>query len=397
MADTSTDYSKKPMGLKWRSNTLFILSTVAIALFTDLFLYGIIVPILPFILNDRLSLPHSQIQTYTSILLACYAGASVLFSMPAGIIADKLPARQLPFLVGLVALLMSTILLAVGQSIGALILARLLQGTSGAVVWTVGMALIMDTVGSKKLGVTIGSIFGIISVGELVAPILGGILYKKAGNGAVFAMGFGLLAIDFIMRLFLIEKKVAERYELEDDAQENGEEAGDVEAGADSPLLSNGKSEQWIIPENQSWIIRQFPILYCLSNSRLLTAQAVMVMQAILLADFDATIPTETQDLFGFDSLKVGLVFTALCTPYLVLGPIAGRGGMNPSSQREIATLTGVQLTNTESSPQLLSASCSNHFHYFFSESHELAERLRSSNSAFLLVYAGLACPGSQP
>ena len=331
MADTSTDYSKKPMGLKWRSNTLFILSTVAIALFTDLFLYGIIVPILPFILNDRLSLPHSQIQTYTSILLACYAGASVLFSMPAGIIADKLPARQLPFLVGLVALLMSTILLAVGQSIGALILARLLQGTSGAVVWTVGMALIMDTVGSKKLGVTIGSIFGIISVGELVAPILGGILYKKAGNGAVFAMGFGLLAIDFIMRLFLIEKKVAERYELEDDAQENGEEAGDVEAGADSPLLSNGKSEQWIIPENQSWIIRQFPILYCLSNSRLLTAQAVMVMQAILLADFDATIPTETQDLFGFDSLRVGLVFTVLCGPYLVLGPIAGRGGMNPS------------------------------------------------------------------
>jgi MFS family permease len=279
MADTSTDYSKKPMGLKWRSNTLFILSTVAIALFTDLFLYGIIVPILPFILNDRLSLPHSQIQTYTSILLACYAGASVLFSIPAGVIADKLPARQLPFLVGLVALLMSTILLAVGQSIGALILARLLQGTSGAVVWTVGMALIMDTVGSKNLGVTIGSIFGIISVGELVAPILGGILYKKAGNGAVFAMAFGLLAIDFIMRLFLIEKKVAKRYELEDDAQENGEGAGDEEAGADSPLLSNGKSEQWIIPENQSWIIRQFPILYCHSNSRLLTAQAVMFMQ----------------------------------------------------------------------------------------------------------------------
>jgi MFS family permease len=330
MADTSTDYSKMPKGLKWRSNTLFILSTVGIALFTDLFLYGIIVPILPFILNDRLSLPHSQIQIYTSILLACYAGASFLFSIPAGVIADKLPARQLPFLVGLVALLMSTILLAVGQSIGALILARILQGTSAAVVWTIGMALIMDTVGSKKLGVTIGSIFPIVSVGELVAPILGGVVYKKAGNGAVFAMGFGLLAIDFIMRLFLIEKKVAKRYGLEDGAQETGTEAGDEEAGEDSPLLLNGKSEQWIIPENQSWIVRKFPILYCLSNSRLLTAQAVAFMQGTLLAVFDATIPTEAQDLFGFDSLQVGLVFTGLCTPYIVLGPIAGKAGMNP-------------------------------------------------------------------
>jgi MFS family permease len=135
---------------------------------------------------------------------------------------------------------MSTILLAVGQSIGALILARILQGTSAAVVWTIGMALIMDTVGSKKLGVTIGSIFPIISVGELVAPILGGVVYKKAGNGAVFAMCFGLLAIDFIMRLFLIEKKVAKRYGLEDDAQENSAEAGGEEAGEDSPLLSTG-------------------------------------------------------------------------------------------------------------------------------------------------------------
>jgi MFS family permease len=323
-----TDYSKKPIGLKWRSNTPFILSTITIGMFTDLFLYGIIVPILPFILKDRLSIPHSQIQTYTSILLACHAGASVVFSIPAGIIADKLPARQLPFLFGLVALLAGTLLLALGQSIKVLILARILQGASGAVIWTIGMALIMDTVGSSKLGVTIGSIFGFISVGELAAPILGGVVYKEAGNGAVFAMGFGLLAIDFMMRLFLIEKKVANRYGL-DDVQENDAEDFGQEAREDSPVLSNSKSEQWNIPENHSWIVRKMPILYCLSNSRVLTAQAVTFMQATLLAVFNATIPTEAQDLFGFDSLKAGLLFIALVTPYLILGPIAGKGGKN--------------------------------------------------------------------
>jgi hypothetical protein len=52
-------------------------------------------------------------------------------------------------------------------------------------------------------------------------------------------------------------------------------------------------------------------------------------MQATLLAVFNATIPTEAQDLFSFDSLKAGLLFIAVVTPYLILGPIAGKGGKN--------------------------------------------------------------------
>jgi MFS family permease len=321
------DYSKPPIGLKWRSNTLFIISTVAIAIFTDLFLYNIVVPILPFILTDRLNVPYDKIQTYTSVLLASYAGASALFSLPAGIIADKLPARQVPFLFGLVALLASTTLLWLGETFPLLILARILQGTSGAVVWTIGLALIMDTVGSEKLGVTIGSIFSIISVGDLAAPVLGGVMYKKAGSGAVFGMGFGLLAIDFLMRLVLIEKKIAAKYGLKDTAE--GEEAGDEEANAneDSPLFANGAEnlDQWKFPKDQPEWIKKLPLLYCLKNPRLLVAQLITFTNGILLGNFDSTIPNEAQDLFGFDSLKAGLLFTPLVLPYLVFGPPAGR------------------------------------------------------------------------
>lgn len=148
----------KPLGLAWRSNTLFIVSTVGIGLFTDLFLYGLIVPILPFMLRDRVNLPEDQIQSYVSALLAAYAGASVCSSPPAGIIADRVPTRQAPFLVGLVALLAATLMLFLGQSIPVLILARVLQGVSGAVVWTIGLALLLDTVGPENLGKTIGSV-----------------------------------------------------------------------------------------------------------------------------------------------------------------------------------------------------------------------------------------------
>lgn len=147
-----------PWGLRWRSSTLFITATVGIGLFTDLFLYGLVVPILPFILEDRVSLPQSQVQPHVSALLAAYAGASVLFSIPAGVIADRTSSRQVPFLVGLVALLAATLMLFLGQSVPVLVVARVLQGISAAVVWTIGLALILDTVGPEDLGKTIGSV-----------------------------------------------------------------------------------------------------------------------------------------------------------------------------------------------------------------------------------------------
>ncbi len=154
----TTMAKSKPIGLKWRSSTLFIVSTVGIGLFTDLFLYGLVVPILPFILQDRVNLPHDKIQSHVSGLLAAYAGASVLFSLPAGILADRLPTRQLPFLVGLTALLLATLLLFLGQNVAVLTVARVLQGISAAVVWTIGLALVLDTVGPENLGKTIGSV-----------------------------------------------------------------------------------------------------------------------------------------------------------------------------------------------------------------------------------------------
>ena len=324
----AADSSDTPWGLKWRSNTLFILSTVTIGMFTDLFLYGLIVPILPFILIDRIRVPHDQVQYYTSLLLAAYAGSQVLFSMVAGVIADKMASRQPPFLVGLAALFGSTAMLFLGETIWVLVLARVLQGISASVVWTIGLAMVMDTVGSGKLGVTIGSIFSLISVGELIAPVFGGLVFKKAGAGAVFGTAFGLLVIDFLLRLVVIEKKVAVTYGVD---YSSGSEDTDSEDGETSPLLSNGNTKEeelakWKIPKEQPAWIKNFPILYCMGNSRLLVAQLVAFTQATLLAVFDSTIVIESWELFGFDSLKAGLLFIPLILPPLVFGPIAGRG-----------------------------------------------------------------------
>lgn len=70
---------------------------------SDLFLYGLIVPVLPFALTDLLNISEDRIQSVTAGLLAAEALASVLFSPFAGLIADSGRSR-LPFLFGLIAM-----------------------------------------------------------------------------------------------------------------------------------------------------------------------------------------------------------------------------------------------------------------------------------------------------
>ena len=166
-------------------------------------------------------------------------------------------------------------------------------------------------------------------------------VYKKAGYAGVFGVGFAILVIDFIMRLLLIEKKTAKTY---DDGIESGEHNGENNSGEESnledgesdPLIRKKESEEYKIPPDQPKWIRSLPILRCLKDARLLTALLLAFVQATLLATFDATIPTEAQELFDFDSLKAGLLFIALCLPYLLFGPIAGwavdRYGTKPAA-----------------------------------------------------------------
>ncbi|KAI0973712.1 major facilitator superfamily domain-containing protein [Xylaria arbuscula] len=324
-----------PWALRWRSNTLFIISTVAIGLFTDLFLYGLVVPVLPFMLRSRLSIPEDEIQFYVSNLLAAYAGASVVSSIPAGWIADRTNSRQVPFLSGLAALLAATILLALGQSIAVLVVARILQGVSAAVVWTIGLAMVLDTVGPQNLGKVIGSIFSFISVGELMAPVIGGILYEKTGYAGVFGVGAAILALDFLMRLLVIEKRTAAKYDKSArDGEGNPRCAGSRmdpegddrshEASEEDTLLPKKEDEAYKILKEPNKLIRALPILICFQNPRLVMSLCLAFVQATLLAVFDATIPTEAQTLFQFSPLKAGLIFIALDVPYLLLGPVAG-------------------------------------------------------------------------
>lgn len=163
-------------------------------------------------------------------------------------------------------------------------------------------------------------------------------MYEKAGYAGVFGIGFAVLAVDFIMRALVIEKKVAKRYEVEDPSSvsdlnttpshpnDNAQNDEEQQNGEEEPLLGSKKGDDaaWKLSPDQPRIAHAIPILPCLADPRLLTALLVAFVQATLLGSFDSTIPTVASDYYNFDSLKSGVLFLPLGAFDFVLGPAFG-------------------------------------------------------------------------
>ncbi|OAQ98365.1 hypothetical protein LLEC1_01167 [Akanthomyces lecanii] len=303
-----------PCGYRWRSQRLFVIIKVGFGLFSDLFLYAVVVPIMPFVLRDRLGIDADAIQTQTSRQLAAYAGSSVLFAVPAGWEAEKLGSRKLPLVVGIAALL----------------------GVSVAVVWTVGFATIQDLVGARDMGRVTGSMLSLVSVGELAASALGGWLYDAGGMQAVFALCAAVLLVDMTMRLLMLDRLEMERYKVVSNRDEDDPDAdlsesttaqGCLSADETSPVLQECDApeiHEFRIPENAGWLARNLPVLFCMRNSRLSMAMAMALVQGIIFAAIDATVPIQLTSLFSFTSKQVGMTFACMVVPLVGLGPAAG-------------------------------------------------------------------------
>lgn len=206
-----SETGKPPCFLKYRSSTGFILFTISLAIFTDIFLYGLIVPVVPFSITVQAGIAEDQVQQWTAVLLACYSATLFVGSPIVGWYADLTTSRRLPLLLGLLALAGSTLMLCLGKNIVIFVVGRLLQGLSAAVVWSVGLALLVDTMG-KNIGQAMGWVSIAMSAGLLISPVIGGAIYEAYGYYAVYYVAFALIFVDICLRLVLVEKKVARQW-----------------------------------------------------------------------------------------------------------------------------------------------------------------------------------------
>ncbi|KAI3319056.1 major facilitator superfamily domain-containing protein [Xylariaceae sp. AK1471] len=316
--------SNPPVLLSFRSAKSFLVTVVFVMAFTDIFLYGLIVPVAPLALQQRVGLMADDAQRWTSILLAVYGVSLLVFAPIFGYLADRSSSRRLPLIVGLVILGTATAMLYVGTSLPLWVTGRALQGAAAAVVWTVGLALLADTVDEHELGKYLGVVTLGMTGGTLLGPLLGGIVYDYGGFSKVFIMAFVLIALDIILRLVMIEKKIAHQYLVSPTRNMPTAQYEDHSYDREGRTRNSASNAEMLASSNPT--VRRSrapPVISLLRSRRLLTALFATLVFGIMITGFDSVLPLFVTTTFHWSSTGGGLIFLPVFLPSL-LGPWIG-------------------------------------------------------------------------
>jgi MFS family permease len=334
--------SKAPPFLNLRSSNAFIITTISIAIFTDIFLYSLVVPVLPFALTGRAGVKEEDLQRWTSIFLST-CGATLAVGSPIfGWFADRSSSRRIPLLLGLLALGGATAMLCAGSSLPVLIIGRALQGLSAAVVWTVGLALLSDSIERENLGAAMGFMTAATSIGYLCGPLLGGVVYASAGYYVVFSMGFAIIGLDIFLRLMMVEKSVAKQWSSPTENSPSNEspsqrDMSGEEIQAAPATIEPTESEKLPSKLLPKWTQNMPPLITLLRVPRVLVAMFGCFVESASLASFDSVLPLYVKDTFHWTSSGAGLIFISLVIPAL-FSPIFG-GVSDKFGSRFITTI----------------------------------------------------------
>ncbi|KAG0329522.1 hypothetical protein BG004_002311 [Podila humilis] len=295
---TSALLVKKPFLHGLRTHKHFITLTILLALFTDMVTYGIIIPIMPSILEHM-----GGDSTMTGVLVAVYAAGIMAASPIFGTLSDKMASRRGPMIIGLTGLLVATILFMFAKVYWLLIFARFFQGVSGGAVWTLGLALMTDCFAADEMGIQMGKALIGHTMGLLGGPPIGGLLHDAFGPKApfYFCLAFAVLVIFCLW--FMIEERADEIMEIRKYQIEIA--ALDLAQGIEPPKVVH--TSLWKL----------------ITTPRMIAAVAVTTLEAFDLSSLEPTLPYYLKDRFNMTEGQIGLVFIAFTLPTIV-SPLAG-------------------------------------------------------------------------
>lgn len=284
-----------------------VLSFYALVLVDEILLIGLI-PLAP-TFADRFDLSKTE----TGVLLAASAVATVLASVPVGVLADRIGARRLSLASG--GLIAAA---ALGQGLAdsypLLLAARFAFGIGSATLWTAGAAWISDSVPARRRSAALGAIMVVAGVGGMIGPIYAGFLAEHIDLGTPFLIGAALaLAVTVALT-----------------------------------LSSPGRSE----PHGHQPILET--LLAARSEPLVFGALAVMVIAGLSDGAVGLLAPLQL-DANGVSSGAIGAAFSAAAAVYLVVSTAVARLGDRPV--RLGTGATGSLLLAVAFVPVLLSAS----------------------------------------
>ncbi|KAI9368044.1 major facilitator superfamily domain-containing protein [Aspergillus egyptiacus] len=326
-----------PWGFQWRSSKSFIVACMTIALFSDTFLYGYIVPILSYMLEDRLQLDSSRTQSLTSAILAIHGAVAIVTSPIIGHFADQFSNRKTSLLYSLSASLVGTILVACAPSLWMLFLGRVLQGISASAIWIVGLATIANAVGEEHMGKIMGVVNSFLTAGVILGPVVSGLLLRVAGYWGTWVAPLVVLGLDMIARLVMIESP--QEPKAVDSASAASTTTSPSEAISEDTALLAEENAAAVTGYQSTSSTGNIPDLAkhdadlsttsafyhaMLTNGRVVSALLISSAASSVLTSFEATLPLHVRDVFGWGPSVTGAMFFCLEIPSVFMGPLSG-------------------------------------------------------------------------
>lgn len=154
-----------------------------------------------------------------------------------------------------------------------------------------------------------------MSCGVLAGPVIGSLLFEASGYYAVVALMLGVAIVDIFLRLFMIEKRTAEKYlqALPEDSER-------------SRLLQTPPLPTIAKPINDSQQqASKFRTFTLLAQPRIATAIYGVFLHIVIITSFDGVLHIFLKSIFEWETTKIGLCFVAIGIPNTLFGPIAGR------------------------------------------------------------------------
>lgn len=185
--------------MNFKKNKQKTLYAIALALFTDMFFYCLVTPMLPIYAT------HYQISHLGfSLIFGGYAIALLLGTTPVGYLIDRF-GRRLPMLWGLISLFVAIMTFTIANSVIFFVIARFMQGLSSAFTWNTSMALLSDSFNKKTRGKIMGYAIACANLGALISLPLSGWLHQNFGIKTPFLLITILALVDAAIRLSVIK------------------------------------------------------------------------------------------------------------------------------------------------------------------------------------------------
>ena len=184
-----------------KSALIFIFVTV----FIDILGIGVIIPVLPGLIEDLTGSSTSEAAAFGGLLISSFALMQFLFSPLLGELSDRF-GRKPVLIISLLGLCIDYLLHAYAPTIAWLFVGRLLAGIMGA-SHSVATAYIADVSTKENKAKNFGLIGAAFGLGFIIGPAIGGI-FGEENLRLPFYISAVLTFINFLFGLFFVPESL---------------------------------------------------------------------------------------------------------------------------------------------------------------------------------------------